>query len=144
MKRTMKHLTLGLALFLANFASQAMAQSTPQQVKGINARGAKWQALTDQGQVAVTTNATTEYVAWKVNGSENIQYSTSTNGVTWTTPLAVGGTYQHRRGKRRPWASRRSRSITTPAMYGWHGRIPVPAISFTPPTTALRGRIARP
>jgi hypothetical protein len=76
MKQPMRHLTLGLALFLANFASQGMAQSSPQQVKGINARGAKWQALTDQGQVAVTTNATTEYVAWKVNGSENIDYST--------------------------------------------------------------------
>ena len=99
MNQPMRHLTIGLALFLANFASQGMAQSSPQQVKGINARGAKWQALTDRGQVAVTTNATTEYVAWKVNGSENIQYSTSTDGVTWKTPLVVGGTYQHRAWK---------------------------------------------
>jgi hypothetical protein len=99
MKQTTKHLTLGLALFLANFASQAMAQSTPQQVKGVNAQGGKWQAFTDRGQVAVATNATTEYVAWKVNGSENIEYSTSTDGATWTTPKVLGGTYQHRAWK---------------------------------------------
>ena len=65
MKQTMRHLALGLALFLASFASLGLAQSTPQQVKGINSQGAKWQALTDRGQVAVATNATTEYVAWK-------------------------------------------------------------------------------
>src|SRR5580704_989957 len=99
MKQTMRHFVLGLALCLTNFPSLGLAQSTPQQVKGINARGVKWQALTDQGQVAVTTNATTEYVAWKVNGSQNIQYSTSRDGATWTTPLVVGGTYQHRAWK---------------------------------------------
>jgi hypothetical protein len=99
MKQTTKNLTLALALFLTNFASQGMAQSTPQQVKGINAQGTKWQAFTNLGQVAVTTNATTEYVAWKVNGSENIDYSTSTDGINWTTPRAVSGTYQHRAWK---------------------------------------------
>ena len=99
MKQTIRHLTLGLALFLANFASQGMAQSTAQQVKGINAQGGKWQAFTDRGQVAVATNATTEYVAWKVTGSENIEYSTSTDGATWTTPKVLGGTYQHRAWK---------------------------------------------
>ena len=99
MKQTMRHLTLGLALFMASFASLGLAQSTPQQVKGINSQGAKWQALTDRGQVAVATNATTEYVAWKVNGSQNIEYSTSTDGVTWATPLVVKGTYQRRAWK---------------------------------------------
>jgi hypothetical protein len=100
MKQTTRHyLILALASFLTNFASQGMAQSTPQQVKGINAQGAKWQALTNLGQVAVATNATTEYVAWKVNGNENVDYSTSTDGITWTTPRSVGGTYQHKAWK---------------------------------------------
>jgi len=92
MKPTTRLLTIGLALFLANFASRGMAQSTPQQVKGISSQGVEWQALTVGIQVAVATNSTTEYVAWTLT-DHDIDLSSSVDGVTWTTPITVGGTY---------------------------------------------------
>jgi len=85
MKQTMKHLSMGLALSLAGFANQGLAQSTPQQVAGSG-----WQALTNAAP-SVAVNGTTEYVAWKSETSQKIMIS-ALNGGAWTTPAVVGGT----------------------------------------------------
>jgi hypothetical protein len=89
MKQTMKHLHIGLALFLAMFANlgadQGWAQSTPQQVKGSN-----WEVLTEASP-AVAINGSAKYMAWQGSNSNEIYFSTFTNGA-WTKPTIVGGT----------------------------------------------------
>jgi hypothetical protein len=91
MKQTMKYRNLGLALLLAGFAYQSLAQSTPTQVQGTTPEA--WQALTNQISVAVAASATTEYVAWKSNTSQEILFSASSNGTAWSYPQIVGGTH---------------------------------------------------
>ncbi|MGC9990599.1 MAG: sialidase family protein [Terriglobales bacterium] len=93
MKRSIEHLTIGSVLFLASFATQGLAQSTPTQVQGTTPQGVHWQALTNQVSVAVAASATTEYVAWKSNTSQEILFSASPNGIAWSYPQVVGGTH---------------------------------------------------
>jgi len=78
-------LSISLALWMASFAGQGLAQSVPQQVAGSG-----WQALTGTAP-AVTTDGTLEYVAWKGATSARIYFSVF-NGTEWTTQKAVGGT----------------------------------------------------
>jgi|HubBroStandDraft_6_1064221.scaffolds.fasta_scaffold00047_9 hypothetical protein len=85
MKQSIRHLSLGLALCVASFASQGLAQSTPQQVAGSG-----WQALTETAP-AVTSDGTFEYIAWKGATSTRIYFSVF-DGTNWTTQKAVGGT----------------------------------------------------
>jgi hypothetical protein len=88
MKRSIKHLTIEMALILATFANQSLAQSTPQQVAG-TVNGKSWQALTDNAP-AVAVSSTTKYVAWKSYTNEKIMFS-AFNGTEWTSPQVVSG-----------------------------------------------------
>jgi hypothetical protein len=77
-----------------------MAQSTPHQVLGINARGAKWQALTDRRQVAPGFTNTNTYVGPAVSVGSNLSIlawrhlvgHSETKGTVWyLNPLTLPG-----------------------------------------------------
>ncbi len=87
MKQTLKHLTLGLAWVLASFATQALAQSTPQQVQGSG-----WQALTANSPTVTVDGSGNKYMAWTEVGGWDILFSELPSGGAWTTPQVVGGT----------------------------------------------------
>jgi hypothetical protein len=65
--------------------------STPLQI-----RGSSWQAFTDHGPALVLSEAFSEpqellYAAWKGEGANQIWYSSSKDGVTWSDPQTVPG-----------------------------------------------------
>src|ERR1700678_2347002 len=84
LKHTMKHLNMGLALFLVSLANQGLAQSTPQQVQGSG-----WRALTANAP-AVATDGTNRYIAWKGLSNNDI-YFAMFNGTEWTDHQIVTG-----------------------------------------------------
>jgi hypothetical protein len=101
MKRSIKHLTIEMALILATFANQSLAQSTPQQVAG-TVNGKDWQALTDNAP-AVAVSSTTKYVAWK--SDTNVSTSCNRGRVVglssiWSGKENAYEQYLYRRGVR--------------------------------------------
>jgi len=86
MKQSIRHLRIGLFLFLASFANQGMAQSAPQQLKGSG-----WQASTNAAP-AVAVFGNYECVAWKSATSNEILFTCSVQfSDNWPAPQVVGG-----------------------------------------------------
>jgi hypothetical protein len=82
MKQTIAHLDIGFALFLAIFASQALAQ-TPIQVPG---------ASTKFGP-AVATDGNYAYIAWVDSSTSDVHFATfSTSSLEFGTGVPVRGT----------------------------------------------------
>ena len=84
MKHMIPQFRLGLALVMASFVGQTLAQSSPVQIAGSG-----WQALTTMAP-AVAVSKTTRYAAWRGASGDDIWFS-SFDGKTWTTQQVVGG-----------------------------------------------------
>jgi hypothetical protein len=85
MRQSIRHLGIGLALLLAGFASQVLAQSTPVEVAGF-----EWEAST-KNTPAVATLGKTVYLAWTGSGSADDIWFSSYNGTDWSTQQVVEG-----------------------------------------------------
>ena len=75
MRRTMWHLSIGLALFLAMFASQALAQST---ISGASTKLAP----------ALATDGNYMYIAWVDSSTSEIYYASENSGFTDAQPVS--------------------------------------------------------
>jgi hypothetical protein len=85
MRQSIRHLSIGLALFLAGLAGQGLGQSAPQQVVGTG-----WQALTETPPAVAVGQGKTEYMAWKGASSNQIYFS-AFNGSEWSQQQEVRG-----------------------------------------------------
>jgi hypothetical protein len=96
MNQSIGHFSVGLALLLASFANQGLAQH---QVKG-TAQGTAWQAMTTAAPAVAIDEFGTKYAAWRKAGTNLILVATSpANSNIWTLlgtseggPGVVGGT----------------------------------------------------
>jgi len=118
MRHRTTHLNMGLALFLASFANQGLAQ--------IQVAGSGWQAVSTTAPAVAIDNNGTKYIAWNLAGSNQILVATSpANTNTWTllgSSEGGAGWWAARTGPRGPTPLRRWPLIPNLTKYGWRIR----------------------